>query len=180
MYDTENDNSENTEKVSTTKESYLLEQEIDINLLFFGSYNHTVDGKGRIIIPSAFRDQLGKDFAIAPTRDLKSIALYPKKEFNKIITEFSKQDSSDPDIGKYIMGFTQFCFINQQADPQGRLLIPPKFRNRMLDKEKDVVSVGELTHVRISKQKNVDDFTDDLMANADEYASNYNKKKRIE
>ena len=43
---------------------------------FVGSYNHGVDGKGRMIIPASFREALGDQFAVCPTPDFKAVAIY--------------------------------------------------------------------------------------------------------
>jgi DNA-binding transcriptional regulator/RsmH inhibitor MraZ len=43
---------------------------------FFGSYSHTIDAKGRIIIPNAYRGMLGEPFTLGPTRNFNGIALY--------------------------------------------------------------------------------------------------------
>ena len=44
---------------------------------FVGSYPHSIDAKGRMIIPAAFRDALGDRFAVAPSPDFQAVALYP-------------------------------------------------------------------------------------------------------
>ena len=42
---------------------------------FTGTFAHTLDSKGRMVIPLAFRDMLGKSFTVAPEFDFKSIAV---------------------------------------------------------------------------------------------------------
>ena len=32
--------------------------------MFMGEYNHTIDTKGRLIIPSKFREELGEEFVV--------------------------------------------------------------------------------------------------------------------
>ena len=51
--------------------------------MFMGEYHHSIDVKGRIIIPSKLRDDLGENFIV--TRGLDGcLFLYPKKEWDKI------------------------------------------------------------------------------------------------
>ena len=52
------------------------------NYTFFGSYDHSLDPKGRIIIPTAYRKPLGEVFTISITRDGEGIALYPDPVFD--------------------------------------------------------------------------------------------------
>ena len=51
--------------------------------MFIGEYHHTIDNKGRIIIPSKFRDELGDNFII--TRGIETcLFVYPLENFKKI------------------------------------------------------------------------------------------------
>ena len=45
---------------------------------FSGSFDHSLDGKGRVIIPSSFREALGDDFTITINPDKTAVAIYPK------------------------------------------------------------------------------------------------------
>lgn len=48
--------------------------------MFIGEYHHTIDNKGRIIIPSKFRDELGDNFII--TRGIETcLFVYPLENF---------------------------------------------------------------------------------------------------
>ena len=42
---------------------------------FIGSFNHSLDNKGRLVIPQSFRDKLGETFCIAPSFDFQSVAI---------------------------------------------------------------------------------------------------------
>ena len=44
---------------------------------FIGSFCHSLDSKGRLVIPQGFRDKLGETFCVAPSFDFRSIAIYP-------------------------------------------------------------------------------------------------------
>ena len=55
--------------------------------MFMGEYHHSIDAKGRIIIPSKVRDDLGENFIV--TRGLDGcLFLYPKCEWDKIISKY--------------------------------------------------------------------------------------------
>ena len=56
--------------------------------MFIGEYHHTIDEKGRIIIPAKFRNELGKDFVI--TRGIENcLFIYSKKNWAKICDKLS-------------------------------------------------------------------------------------------
>ena len=42
--------------------------------MFMGEYNHTVDAKGRLIVPSKFREQLGDEFVVTKGLDNRHAA----------------------------------------------------------------------------------------------------------
>ena len=51
--------------------------------MFMGEYNHTVDAKGRLIVPSKFREQLGEDFVV--TRGLDGcLSVYANDEWTAL------------------------------------------------------------------------------------------------
>ena len=51
--------------------------------MFMGEYSHTIDAKGRLIIPSKYRDELGDQFVL--TRGLDGcLSIYPMKEWHQL------------------------------------------------------------------------------------------------
>ena len=51
------------------------------NLAFSGSFDHSLDGKGRVIIPASFREALGEDFTITILRNHLIPAIFPNNTF---------------------------------------------------------------------------------------------------
>ena len=47
--------------------------------MFMGEYNHTIDAKGRMIVPSKFREQLGNEFVV--TKGLDGCLLLQQTRF---------------------------------------------------------------------------------------------------
>ena len=119
---------------------------------FFGSYDHAIDGKGRIIIPSDYRDSLGQQFTIGPTRDQKAIALYPRRTWQALLHEMSeikRIHGNKPKVQVYLNRFFKFSYPNVESDNQGRLLLPAKLRQEMLGDARDVEISGVQDHIRI-------------------------------
>ena len=99
--------------------------------MFMGEYNHTIDAKGRLIIPSRFRDLLGEEFV---EEKLRALPLT-----NKDARTFSRF---------FVAGATT-C----QLDKQGRILVPQTLR-QFAGLEKDVVLTGNLNRIEVwSKEK---------------------------
>ena len=51
--------------------------------MFMGEYNHTVDTKGRVIVPSRFREQLGEEFVVTKGLD-GCLFVYSSEEWQKL------------------------------------------------------------------------------------------------
>ena len=47
--------------------------------MFMGEYSHSIDAKGRLIIPSRFREELGEEFVLTKGLD-GCLSIYPRKE----------------------------------------------------------------------------------------------------
>ena len=57
--------------------------------MLMGEFHHTIDDKGRIIIPSKFREELGREFIV--TRGLEEcLFVYPKDKWDEIINRLNK------------------------------------------------------------------------------------------
>lgn len=135
--------------------------------MFMGEYNHTVDVKGRLIVPSKFREFLGDEFVVTKGLD-GCLFVYPLDEWKSIEEKFRNVTSTTKNARK----FSRFFFAGAatcEVDKQGRILIPNVLREyAAIDKE--VVSVGVLNRIEIwSKDKWLDENTYDDM---DEVAEN--------
>ena len=120
-------------------------------LMFMGEYNHTIDAKGRLIIPSRFRDELGENFVL--TRGLDGcLSIYSQESWKA----FEQKLSSLPLASKEARTFTRF-FVSGAApcelDKQGRILVPATLRE-YAGLEKDVILAGNLDRIEIwSKER---------------------------
>lgn len=114
--------------------------------MFMGEYNHTLDAKGRLIVPSKFREQLGDEFVVTKGLD-GCLFVYPLSEWTKIEEKFRDIPLTTKDARK----FARFFFAGAascEVDKQGRALIPNVLRE-YASIEKEVVSVGVLNRVEI-------------------------------
>ena len=119
--------------------------------MFMGEYNHTIDAKGRMIVPSKFREQLGNEFVVTKGLD-GCLFVYPNEEWHNIEEKFRTVPLTTKDARK----FSRFFFAGAatcELDKQGRILIPPVLRE-FADLQKDVVSVGVLNRIEIWSKDN--------------------------
>jgi MraZ protein len=109
--------------------------------MFMGEYHHSIDNKGRMIVPSKFRDDLGETFII--TRGLDQCLFgYPLHEW-KLIEDKLK---GLPLTKKDARAFTRFFFsgaTESELDKTGRINIPaPLLQYAKLEKECVVIGVS--------------------------------------
>lgn len=114
--------------------------------MFMGEYNHTIDPKGRIIIPAKFRDILGEQFVITKGLD-GCLFVYDEQEWKA----FEEKLKTLPITNKEARAFVRFFLAGAadvESDKQGRILIPGVLRDHA-KLIKDVVLVGIGSRVEI-------------------------------
>lgn len=124
--------------------------------MFMGEYNHTVDAKGRIIIPAKFRDSLGDVFVVTKGLD-GCLFVFAMEEWKN----FEEKLRTLPITNKDARNFTRFFLAGAadiETDKQGRALIPSNLRE-FAGLEKDVVLVGVSSRVEIWSKSRWEDST---------------------
>lgn len=114
--------------------------------MFMGEYRHTIDEKGRIIIPAKFREELGNAFVV--TRGLDScLFVYPDSEWSHLEQKLKTLPFTRSDA----RAFTRFFFSGAtevELDKQGRVNLPPNLR-QYAKLEKECVVLGVSNRVEI-------------------------------
>ena len=119
--------------------------------MFMGEYNHSVDAKGRLIVPSKFREQLGNEFVVTKGLD-GCLFVYSQEEWKRIEESLREKPLTSKDARKFMRFFFAGA-ANCEVDKQGRILLPAHLRE-FAGLEKDVVLVGVGSRVEIwSKDK---------------------------
>ena len=107
--------------------------------MFMGRYNHTIDPKGRLSIPSKYREILGDEFVVSKGMD-GCLFEYANEDWKV----FEAKLASLPLINKEARQFARFFLSGAQpvtVDKQGRILMPQDLRE-FAGLEKDVVLAG--------------------------------------
>ena len=125
---------------------------------FIGSFNHSLDSKGRLVIPQGFRDKLGETFCVAPSFDFRSIAIYPTEKWEERNETYERLGKLNPALNRYLEQFYALSFDEQTCDAQGRVLLPVNIRQKILHEERDMEITGANDHVRVAAVSASDDI----------------------
>ncbi len=126
--------------------------------MFIGEYQHTTDEKGRLIIPSKFRETLGGEFVMTKGLD-NCLFVYPKLEWEVLETKLKSLPLTNKDARAFVRFF--FSGASECAlDKQGRVLIPGNLRDHSKI-EKDTVIIGVSTRLEIWSKAEWDSYNDD-------------------
>ena len=129
--------------------------------MFMGEYNHTIDTKGRMIIPAKIREQLG-DLCIVTKGLDDCLAIYTQEAWKKISDALQSQSSTKASV----RALKRFVF-GSAADKQGRVLIPVALREyASLDKQAVIVGAGD--HVEIWSREKYDYYDDQVAESMEE------------
>ncbi|QZY57191.1 division/cell wall cluster transcriptional repressor MraZ [Crassaminicella profunda] len=114
--------------------------------MFIGEYFHTIDAKGRVIIPSKFREDLGEKFIVTKGLD-HCLFVYPQEEWKSIENKLKKLPLTSRDARAFVRFFFSGA-TESELDKQGRITIPTNLRKHgKLDK--DIVTIGVSNRVEI-------------------------------
>ena len=101
-----------------------------------GTYEHNIDAKGRLAIPSKLRDELGSTFYLAMGVDA-CLAVYPQSTWDRFTEKFASLPMSQSKKMRSLFANAAKC----ELDSQGRIVIPQKLK-KYAGIEKDVVIIG--------------------------------------
>ena len=101
-----------------------------------GTYEHSIDAKGRLFIPAKLREELGVTFYLAMGVD-ECLAIYPQETWNLFTEKFASLPMSQSAAMRPLFANASKC----ELDSQGRIVIPQKLR-KYAGLEKDAVIIG--------------------------------------
>ncbi len=126
--------------------------------MFYGEYQHTVDPKGRAIVPSKFREGLGEKFILTKGLD-NCLFAYSPEEWNILENKLKSLPFTDKDVRAFIRFF--FAGATEcEVDKQGRILIPQNLRE-YAGFDKDIYVIGVSTRVEIWDRNKWETYNND-------------------
>ncbi|HNR04507.1 MAG TPA: division/cell wall cluster transcriptional repressor MraZ [Bacillota bacterium] len=126
--------------------------------MFIGEYNHTLDPKNRVIMPSKFREKLGDSFVMTKGLD-NCLFIYSSRDWS-IVEDKLK---SLPMTNKDARAFVRFFFAGAcecDLDKQGRMVIP-NYLKEHANIDKELVIIGVSTRIEIWSKEEWNKFNND-------------------
>ena len=107
--------------------------------MFIGQYQHNIDDKGRLVLPTKYRDKIGKGSIITIGFE-GCLTIYPESEYLKTQEDLRKMPMTNRNVRNYLRVF-EGSASEAEFDKQGRIKIPAHLI-RHENKEKECVIVG--------------------------------------
>lgn len=126
--------------------------------MFMGEFEHSVDAKGRAIVPAKFRDELGSPFIVTRGID-KCLFVYSMEEWKAFEEKIKSLPMADAGVRRFVRYlFSGACEC--EPDNQGRINLPANLRKHA-EITKGIVSIGVANRIEIWSQENWDTYNDE-------------------
>lgn len=127
--------------------------------MFMGEYKHSIDAKGRIILPADFREELTDNFVITKGLD-NCLFLYTAEEWDKLSTKLRQLPLAKAEARAFVRFF--FAGARQaECDRQGRFLVPANLRAHA-KLQKDVVLIGISNRIEVWGKAEWDRYNEEI------------------
>jgi MraZ protein len=125
--------------------------------MLMGEYHHNIDDKGRLTIPSKFREDLGDKFVI--TRGLENcLFAYSEDDFKRIVERLEQIPFTKKDARQFMRFFLSGATL-VEFDKQGRINITAPLIN-YANLEKECIVIGTGDRLEIWSSDNWNSFID--------------------
>ncbi|MDH3705225.1 MAG: division/cell wall cluster transcriptional repressor MraZ [Acidimicrobiia bacterium] len=114
-------------------------------MTFVGTFEHTIDAKGRLVLPAKFRGHLAKSAYLAPHG--RCLALWEPQEFDSMLSRLREKARAQELASDVILSLTS-ASEEVGLDAQGRVLVSDRLRT-FASLEREVVLLGAMDHVEI-------------------------------
>lgn len=122
--------------------------------MFSGMSNHSIDAKGRIVLPAKFREELGENFYLARGFGNECVQVLSKEQFNAISEKIQALPANKAMALQYV--FTASA-VEVTPNAQGRVIIPQTLRD-FAGLEGEALVIGMNTRLEIWSKKKFDSF----------------------
>ena len=142
--------------------------------MFFGSYTHNLDDKGRLVIPSKMRDELGLKAYILKGFD-GALSIYKESDFQRLVNELQNLPFNKKNSRAYLrIQLASACELD--IDRQGRALLPTQLLNKY-QIGKEVIVIGALDHIEVWNKKDYETYEKTADSSFEEIAEELSEKE---
>ena len=137
--------------------------------MLMGEYMHTIDTKGRVIMPADFRTELGETFFVTKGLD-NCLFIYGQAEWEALSAKLRQLPLAKPEA----RAFVRFFFAGarmMECDKQGRFLVPGNLRS-YANLKKDVVLTGVMNRAELWDKESWTKYSDEVNPAVTEIAEN--------
>lgn len=135
--------------------------------MFMGEYRHSLDTKGRVIIPAKFREDLGERCVITRGLD-QCLFIYPLAEWATMESKLRQLPLTQRDARAFVRFFFSGA-TDVELDKQGRVMVPSNLRE-YASLSKDVVVIGVSSRVELWSKEIWEDYVDEAETSFDSIA----------
>ena len=135
--------------------------------MLIGEYEHSIDTKGRLIMPSKLKEDIGEKFVVTKGLD-GCLFVYSEKEWKTFEEKLRTFPLTNKDA-RALMRFFLAGAMECEIDKQGRFLIPGNLRE-FATLEKEVVIIGVLNKIEIWSKDKWQKYSEEENKSADEIA----------
>ena len=142
--------------------------------MYFGSFTHNLDDKGRLMIPRKMREELGYKVYIMKGFD-GSLSLYNEERYQKLVEEFSRLSFNQSKVRDYLR--LQFASTYEmEVDKLGRVQIPTALLTKYgISKEVLVLGIGD--HIEVWDKVKYEEYENSIRDEFESIAENIDAKK---
>jgi len=115
--------------------------------MLMGTYDHSLDAKGRLIVPAKIREELGDRFYLSRNQD-GCLSLYAVSEWEELVKRIEQLPKISSEAARRLRRFYFGNGREMEIDKQGRILIPADDRS-FAGLSRDITFVGVDDHAEI-------------------------------
>lgn len=135
--------------------------------MLIGEYEHSLDLKGRLTMPSKLKEDIGEKFVVTKGLD-GCLFAYSQNEWKNFEDKLRAFPLTNKDA-RALMRFFLAGAIECEIDKQGRFLISSNLRE-FANLEKEVIIIGVLTKIEIWSKDKWLKYSEEENRSADEIA----------
>ena len=140
--------------------------------MFFGNYSHSLDEKGRLVIPKKMREELGNKIFIMKGFD-GALAIYQESAYSRVMEELEKYSFKKKENRDYLR-LKLASIVDLDVDKMGRVQLPVAILGKY-HIAKDVIVLGAGDHIEVWDKARYEEYMSSIEDEYEEIAERIGK-----